>query len=314
VLGQKCGEKRQEKEVLWMNKKRIKGVIPPMITPFKSNGDVDYEAFVRNIEKWNQDELCGYLVLGSNSEAVYLTEDEKLRLVELTVKHAKSGRLILAGTGMESTRETISLTEKAAKLGAEAALILTPHYYGSKMNDEALIRYYTTVAENVSIPILIYNVTKFTHLNISAEALKTLSAHPNIIGMKDSSGDIPQLVKFMSVVPGDFNLMVGTASAWYPALTLGVEAGILALANCAPNQCAEVQRLYDNGRYEEAKAEYQRLFPVNTAVTNTFGVAGLKYACTILGYQGGFVREPLLELKESEKDKIYKILSDAKLI
>lgn len=297
-----------------MNKLKIKGVIPPMITPFKSNGDVDYEMFVRNIERWNQDELCGYLVLGSNSEAVYLTEDEKLKLIELTVRHASSGRIILAGTGMESTRETINLTEKSAKLGARAALILTPFYYGSKMNDEALIKYYTTVADNVSIPILIYNVTKFTHINISAEAVRVLSAHPNIIGMKDSSGDVPQLVKFKSVVPEDFNLMVGTASAWYPALTLGVEAGIMALANCAPNECAKVQKLYDVGRFEEAKEEYLRLFPVNAAVTNTYGVAGLKYACTMLGYEGGFVREPLLELKDTEKDSIKKILSEARLI
>lgn len=297
-----------------MNKVKIKGVIPPMITPFKPNGDVDYEMFVRNIERWNRDELCGYLVLGSNSETVYLTEDEKLKLMELTVNYANSDRLILAGTGMESTRETISLTEKAAKLGVKAALILTPFYYGSKMNDEALIKYYTTVAENVSIPVLIYNVTKFTHVNISAEAVRVLSRHPNIIGMKDSSGDIPQLVKFKGVVPEDFSLMVGTASAWYPALTLGVEAGIMALANCSPNECAKVQKLYDQDRYIEAKEEYQRLFPVNAAVTNTYGVAGLKHACTMLGYEGGFVREPLLELKSTEKDRIVEIISEANLI
>lgn len=297
-----------------MNKVKIKGVIPPMITPFKPNGDVDYEMFVRNIERWNRDELCGYLVLGSNSETVYLTEDEKLKLMELTVNYANSDRLILAGTGMESTKETISLTEKAAKMGVKAALILTPFYYGSKMNDEALIKYYTTVAENVSIPVLIYNVTKFTHVNISAEAVRVLSRHPNIIGMKDSSGDIPQLVKFKGVVPEDFNLMVGTASAWYPALTLGVEAGIMALANCSPNECAKVQKLYDQDRYIEAKEEYQRLFPVNAAVTNTYGVAGLKHACTMLGYEGGFVREPLLELKSTEKDRIAEIISEAKRV
>lgn len=296
-----------------MGKIKIKGVIPPMITPFKPNGDVDYDIFGRNIKKWNQDELCGYLVLGSNSEAAYLTEDEKLKLIELTVKYANNDRLILAGTGMESTRETISLTNKAAKLGAKAALILTPFYYAGKMNDEALIKFFTTVADNVSIPVLIYNVTKFTHVNISAEAVRVLSTHPNIIGMKDSSGDIPQLVKFKGVIPEDFNLIVGTASAWYPALSLGVEAGIMALANCAPNECAKVQKLYEQGRHIEAKEEYLRLFPVNAAVTNTYSVAGLKHACTILGYEGGAVREPLLELKDSEKDKIAEIISEANL-
>ena len=297
-----------------MEIKRIKGVIPPMITPFKENGDVDYRMHANNMEKWNNDNLAGYLVLGSNSEAVYLNEEEKLEMIRITVEAAKKDRLILAGTGMESTRETIKLTNKASRLGAHGALVLTPFYYGGKMNDEALIRYFTEVADNSDIPILIYNVTKFTHVNISAGAVEVLSRHPNIIGMKDSSGDVPQLVKFISVVPEDFNLMVGTASSWYPALTLGISAGIMALANCSPNECALVQEYYENGQIEKAKDTYTRIFPVNTAVTAVYGIAGLKYACTLSGYAGGYVRKPLLELKEDEKKKVRDILSKAGLI
>lgn len=221
--------------------------------------------------------------------------------------------MILAGTGMESTRETICLTNKAAELGAHAALILTPFYYGGKMNDEALISYFTQVADNISIPLLIYNVTKFTHVNISANAVKILSRHSNIIGMKDSSGDIPQLVNFKSVIPKDFNLMVGTASAWYPALTLGIKAAIMALANCSPNECVQVQKYFENGNVDKARDLYLRLFPVNTAVTATYGVAGLKYACDLLGYEGGYVRSPLLPLKAEEKSKIKDILSKTRL-
>jgi len=297
-----------------MGIKRIKGVIPPMITPFKENGDVDYRMHAGNMEKWNNDNLAGCLVLGSNSETVYLNEEEKLEMIRITVEAARKDRLILAGTGMESTRETIKLTNKAARLGAHGALVLTPFYYGGKMNDEALIRYFTEVADNSDIPILIYNVTKFTHVNISANAVEVLSRNPNIIGMKDSSGDVPQLVKFMSVVPEDFNLMVGTASSWYPALTLGISAGIMALANCSPNECASVQEYYENGQIEKARDAYTRIFPVNTAVTATYGIAGLKYACSLSGYEGGYVRKPLLELKEDEKKKVRDILSKAGLI
>ncbi len=297
-----------------MGKLQIKGVIPPMITPFKENGDVDYDAHVKNMLKWNSSNLAGYLALGSNSETVYLTEEEKLKLVELTVKYAKKDRLILVGTGMESTRETISLTNKAAKLGAHAALILTPFYYGSSMTDEAIIKYFTEVANNTEIPILIYNVTKFTHVNISANAVKELSKHPNIIGMKDSNGDIPQLVKFKSVITEDFNLMVGTASAWYPALTLGIKASIMALANCAPDECSEVQKCFDDGDHDRARQIYERMFPVNTAVTATYGVAGLKYACNLLGYEGGYVRSPLLPLKDESKKKVDEILYKAQLM
>lgn len=292
----------------------IKGVIPPMITPFTEDEDVDYDAFVENIEKWNREDLGGLLVLGSNSEAVYLTETEKLRLVELTVQHARKERIILAGTGMESARATIDLTNKAAELGAHAALILTPFYYRSKMDDEALITYFTEVANHATIPIFLYNVPKFTNINISAKAVEVLSQHPNIGGMKDSSGNIPQLVAFKQIVARDFNLMVGTASAWYPALTLGITAGVLALANIAPNECAQVQKVFEAGEDTTARETYMRLFPVNTAVTTTYGVAGLKYAADLLGYTGGYVRKPLLPLKKDAKEQIRKILTSARLL
>ena len=297
-----------------MAKQQIEGVIPPMITPFKEDGAVDYDKHIRNMERWNEDTLAGYLVLGSNSEAAYLSEDEKIKMIELTVKHAKKDRLVLAGTGMESAVETIRLTNKAAKLGAHGALILTPFYYCDKMNDEALIQYFTHVSDKTNIPILIYNVPKYTHINISATAVKALSQHPNILGMKDSTGNIPQLVSFLPVIPEDFNLMVGTVSAWYPALTLGVKGGVFALANCAPNECAEVQEAFNKGDHETAREIYMRIFPVNTAVTATYGVAGLKYAADLRGYSGGQVRNPLLPPKDPEKETIKSIMQTAKLI
>ena len=297
-----------------MINKIITGVIPPMITPFMENGDVDYDGHVRNMEKWNEDQLCGYLVLGSNSETAYLNEKEKIKLIDLTVKHAKKDRLVLAGTGMEAARETISLTNKAADLGAHGALILTPSYYHAKMNDEAQIAFFTQVADNTKIPVLIYNVTAFTHINISEHAVSVLSRHPNIVGMKDSTGNVPRLVNFQRVMADNFNLIVGTVSVWYPALALGIKAGIFASANCVPNECALVQEAYDENDFEKAKETYVRIFAVNAAVTATFGIAGLKYVSDVLGYQGGFVRNPLLPLKEEEKAKLNEILKTAGLI
>jgi len=292
----------------------IKGVIPPMMTPFKENGDVDFDGHVFNMEKWNDTDLCGYLVLGSNSETAYLNEAEKLKLIELTVKHARKGRLVMAGTGLESARETIALTNKAADLGVQAVLVLTPSYYFAKMGDEAQISFFTEVADHTRIPILIYNVTPFTHINISAHAVKVLSRHPNIIGMKDSTGNVPQLVNFQRVMDDDFNLILGTVSAWYPALTLGVKAGIFAMANCAPNECAAVQQAFDAGDHEQALATYRRIFPANAAVTAGFGIAGLKYASDLMGYRGGYVRNPLLPLKDAEKKQLEEIFKTAELI
>jgi len=293
--------------------KMIEGVIPPMLTPFAENGDVDFEAHVHNMEKWNQDKLSGYLVLGSNSETSYLNEEEKVKLVKLTVKNAEQDRIILAGTGMESAQETISFTNKVADMGVDGALILTPSYYHAKMNTEAQISFFTHVADNTRIPVLIYNVPAFTHINIAAQAVATLSQHPNIIGMKDSSGNVPQLADFQRVMDKNFNLMVGTVSAWYPALTLGIRAGIFASANCLPNQCNLIQEAFDANEFGQAKEMYRRIFPVNTAVTATYGIAGLKYVSDVLGYNGGFVRNPLLPLKKEEEAKINAILKTAEL-
>ena len=289
----------------------FKGVLPPMITPFTKEGDVDYAAFKKNVEKWNESALCGYLVLGSNSETAYLTEEEKLKLVEITVATAKKDRILIAGTGMETDRDTIALTNKAADMGIQAALILTPCYYSSNMNATVLINYFTKVADNCKIPILIYNVPKFTHVNIPDEALRVLSKHPNIIGMKDSTGDIAQLVRFQNVIgDADFQILTGTASAWYPAMALGVKAGIFALANSNPNELIEVQTLFDNGEYDKSCELYRKMFVLNTAVTATYGIPGLKYASSLLGFEGGHVRCPLLDLNADKEKEVKEIFKD----
>ena len=297
-----------------MSKLQLKGVMPPMVTPFKENGEVDYDAFVYNVQKWNDTKLTGYLVLGSNSETCYLTWDEKIELIKLTVANASKDKHLCVGSGMESIADTIKLTNQAAELGMQSALVLTPFYYIGKMKAKALITYFTEVADHTDIPIMIYNVPKFTHNNIEAAAVAELCKHPNIIGMKDSTGDVPQMATWKRITTPDFNCMVGTAGAWFPCLCLGVKAGIHALANCCPNECAEIQELFDAGKYEESRALYQRMFPVNSAVTGTYGIAGLKYACDRLGYKGGQVRKPLLPLTEDEKKGLDAILEKAELV
>lgn len=293
----------------------IKGVIPPMITPFTKDGKVDFGKFTRNIEKWNDCGLAGYLVLGSNGETPYLNEQDKLELVKLTAKTAAPGKIIMAGTGLESTKETIELTNKAAALGATCALLLTPNYYVNQMGDDAQIAYFTDVADKSDIPILIYNVTKFTNINISPKAVSVLSKHPNIIGMKDSSGNVAQLMSFVTTgFASDFNLMVGTASAWYPSLAVGVKGGIHAAANCCPKECVKVQELYDAGKLDEAFALYKQLFVVNACVTGPLGVPALKYACDLLGFEGGEPSRPLLPLNDAQKKVVEDVLKKAEVL
>ena len=230
------------------------------------------------------------------------------------VQAARKDRVVLAGTGLESSRETIRLTNDAAKRGVHAALVLTPSYYGDAMTDEALISFFSEVAGKSDIPIVIYNVPKFTHVNISANALRELSRTPNIIGIKDSKADVPQLEQFSKVIPKDFNLIVGNVVAWLPGLELGIRAGIHATANCAPNQCSSIQTFFDSGEKAKAKEMQERVNPLNKAVTATYGIAGLKYAATLMGYKGGFVRSPLLPLQDSGKEAIRAILKAAGLV
>lgn len=282
-----------------------------MITPFKQNGDVDFDGFASNVRAWNKHKLAGYLVIGSNSETAYLDEDEKLELVRLTKENAAEGRQILVGSGLDSARETIKLTNKCAALGADAALVLTPHYYSDYMKSDNLVRFFTEVADNSDIPVLIYNVSKYTHVNIPADALATLSKHPNIVGMKDSNGNVPQLATFLRVADPSFQVMTGTFGAWYPALCMGITGIISAMANCCPDPIAEVQDLYEAGKKEEAFDLYQRWFPVNAAVTGKYGIAGLKYAADRNGFTGGFVRNPLIDSTDQEKTEIDEILAKA---
>lgn len=293
----------------------IHGVLPPVVTPFTAEGKVDFDAFAQNIAQWNDTGVCGYLVLGSNGETPYLQEADKLELICLAARHAAPGKLIMAGTGMESTQATIELTKKAAEAGAHCALVLTPNYYGDQMGDDAQIAFFTEVADQSPIPILIYNVTKFTHVNLSPAAASVLSKHPNIIGMKDSSGNIAQLIAFMTQgLDPEFNLMVGTASAWYPALAIGVKASVMALANCCPRECVQVQQLFEKGEYKASLELYKRMFPVNACVTGKLGVPALKYACDRLGYRGGAPCKPLLPLTPAQQQQVEAILKTAQLV
>lgn len=289
---------------------QFKGVIPPLVTPFTPSGEIDYAAHRFNLQRWNQQGLAGYLVLGSNSEAASLSESEKLTLIEQTAAHALPGHILLAGTGMDSTAETIRLTNEAARCGAHAALLLTPFYYRDALNDDAQINHFLAVADKCRIPVMIYNVPKYTQVNLSNKVIAALSRHPNIIGMKDSSGNIAQLVEFQRVADPSFQILVGTAGIWYPALVLGIQAGIMALANCAPEVLVRIHELTASNEMKEAERLYRRWVPVNQAVTATYGVSGLKYACHLRGYQAGAVRSPLQELGESGRTAIAELLNE----
>ena len=291
----------------------LHGIFPPITTPFVG-GKVAYDQLAGNIARWNKTGLKGYVAFGSNGEYVYLSDEEKLEVVKTVVASAAPGMKVIAGTGCESTWQTIQLTNACARLGAHAALVVTPFYYGGRMNEVALFQHFTAVADRSDIPILIYNVTKFTNINVSVALVAKLSRHPNIIGIKDSNGNVSSLGELVSCVAGDFSVLVGTAGALFGALTLGAVGGVLALANVAPENCVRIQHLVKQGDIEAARKLQIRMLPVNTAVTATYGVPGLKAALDVLGYFGGDPRPPLLPASEKERSEITAILQKGELL
>ncbi len=296
-----------------MAKIDLNGIFPPIPTPF-INEKVAYDKLAANIECWNPTGLKGFVVLGSNGEYVSLSEEEKRAVVDTVVQSAADDMLVIAGTGCESRTETVRLTEDCARLGADAALVVTPHYYGGRMNDAALIQYFSAVADQSPIPILLYNVPKFTHINMAADLVARLAEHPNIIGLKDSAGNVIQLGEIVNAVARDFNVLVGTAGVLFSGLTLGCVGGINALANVAPKQCVTILDQVKKGDLDAARDLQLKMIPVNQAVTSVYGVPGLKAAMDMLGYFGGDPRSPLLPSSKRERSAMEAILKKADLL
>ncbi len=292
----------------------LSGIFPPIPTPFDTSGEVHCAALTDNLARWNQHALAGYVVLGSNGEAPYLGWEEKLRVLETVRRSIPAEKLVIAGTGLESTRETIAFTLEAACSGADAALVLSPHYFDGMMTSESLVQHFWAVADASSIPVILYNVPKFTHVDMDAAMITRASQHPNIIGIKDSGGNISKIAAIVHQAPPDFQVLAGSASFLFAALTLGAVGGVLALANIAPQACLSILQRTQSGEWAAAAELQRQMIPVNASITARYGIAGLKYALDDLGYYGGPVRSPLLPLTKPDRQTLKTILASAGLL
>jgi 4-hydroxy-2-oxoglutarate aldolase len=292
----------------------LDGCFPPIATPFNEQGTVDHEQLTRNLQQWQETPLKGFAVLGSNGEAVFLDEAEKLAVWKTAREVIDRDHLFIAGTGCESTTATLKLTEKAAQCGADAALVVTPHYYKGKMTPPALINHYGTVADQSPVPIILYNVPAFTGVDLSAETIIALSQNPNIVGLKESSGNVVKMGRVHAEAASHFQILAGSGSFLLPALTVGAVGGIMALASVAPRQLDELIRLFKDGAMEAARRIQLKLIDANTAVTAGFGIPGLKAAMEMIGMYGGPVRSPLLPLSGEQRESLKRILTKAGLL
>ena len=283
---------------------KIQGILPPIATPFDHAGNLYVTKVQHNVEKWNKTTLTGYVVCGSTGEDVFLSTEEKSTLFELVAQYATPEKLLIAGTGMESVKETLCLTNRAAELGYKAALVRTPHYFKNQMTQPATqMLYYRAVADQARIPVLLYNWPAMTGVDLPAAAAVALSEHPNIIGMKDSSGNIQRVMEVVRDARPGFQLLVGSAPALWPSLLMGASGGILAFANAAPYAAIAIWEAFRT-REEDAARDWQGRVGRAAAMTAKYGVPGLKYAMDLNGYYGGPPRLPFVPPSNEGKAEI----------
>lgn len=287
---------------------KLNGIIPPVTTPFTANGEVDYAALSSNIERYNETGLVGYCALGSNGEAVHLTADERRRVVETVKRAAKPDHTIIAGVNELSTRAAVDAARAAFDVGAQAALVVTPYYYKSSMTQDALARHFTEVADHSPIPVLIYNFPQSTGIVIESATVASLAEHGNIIGIKDSSGNMAAISETIRLAPSSFSVMVGNGGILYPALSMGATGAILALACAAPRPCVALFDAMKAGDHVRARELQNRLSPLSHIVTAGLGVPGLKAAMEFLGLAGGTPRPPLRSVSDSDRDRIKAVI------
>lgn len=279
----------------------LAGIYPPIATPFDADGDVDFAALRFNADRWMKTALRGLVVLGSNGEVALVDEDEAERIVGEVRALVPRDRLLIAGTGRDSTRATIEACRRAARVGADYALVRVPTAFKALLVTDALIRHYRAVADASPIPVLLYDYPQWFGLLLPLPAIVALAEHPNVVGMKESSGDVAQVADQVSRTPDRFEVVVGAAQTLYPSLCVGAAGGVIAVANVVPEACIALFRLATSGRHEEALALQRRLTPLATAVTSGHGIPGLKVAMDLAGYRGGYPRAPLSPCPDSAK-------------
>jgi 4-hydroxy-2-oxoglutarate aldolase len=273
---------------------KLQGVFPPIATPFNHEGEIWKIKVQHNIEKWNLTGLAGYVVCGSTGESVMLTTEEKIQLWEWVAQYAAPGKLLIAGTGVESVRETVALTNRAAEIGYKVAMVRTPHYYKNLLNNAAAQKvYFGAVADQSKIPLIIYNWPQATGLDIPAEAVIELSHHPNIIGVKESSGSLEKVMQMVREVKKGFSVLTGSAPTLAPSLAVGCSGAVLAFANAAPYATISIWEAHRTREPEAAMDWQNRIARAAHLVTTKYGIPGLKYAMDLAGYYGGPPRLPL---------------------
>ena len=290
----------------------LSSILLPTPTPFTETEDLDLDALVFNIRKWRAAGITGFVLLGSTGERVHLDESEYLRTLETARNEVPTDGTFIAGVGQHSTRGTIAEIVKAVQCGADAVLVLTPHYYRSAITQDALIGFYTAVADASSVPVVLYSMPALTGIKIEPETIARLSEHENIIGVKDSSNDVTGFAQTVKLCPPEFAVLTGNGTVLLDSLQAGATGAILAVGCVVPELCLELFNAYQRDGQQHTSALQAKLTPLAAAVTTKYGIGGLKHALDLAGYRGGSVRAPLRPPDAPARAEIATLLESAR--
>ena len=294
-----------------MNAADLAGVFAPVVTTFSAqNGDLDTGAFRRNVQAHLAAGVDGIVVCGSTGEAALLSEDERLELLECARRDVPMAKCLIMGVGAESTRLTVRRAREAQTIGADAVLVVAPHYYSSAMSHEALRAHYQCVADESPLPLMLYNIPKYMHFKLSPELVAELAQHPNIIGIKDSSGDLELLAGYVRAQSASFTVFTGAGGLLNEGLTAGARGGILAVALFATAASVRVYQAHQKGDQATAASLQATLKPLAAQIVAELGVPGVKAALDAVGLSGGTVRSPLLDLGAAARARVSALLSE----
>jgi 4-hydroxy-2-oxoglutarate aldolase len=283
---------------------KLAGIFAPLTTPFAGDGSVAVADLRANMDGYNRTGLAGYVVLGSTGEAVFLSDEESARILQTAREAASSEKILIAGAGAESTAQTIGRTRLAADLGYAVALVKPPHYYRPHMKPQVLMDHFRRVADASRIPILLYSIPQFTGIALEAAEVAELAKHSNIIGIKESSGDVQRVAAIMAQAPADFQTLVGSTNALSASLMKGARGGILALACVLPELCVEVYERATRGDALGASQLQERLASASRLIVSEGGPAGVKCGMELRGYRGGAPRLPLQPVSARQREEI----------
>jgi len=293
----------------------LAGVYPPLATPFNENEDIAFDKLHDNMMKLNQIPFRGCVVGGSNGEYTSLSSEERVEVIRRVKADLPAGRVLMAGSSCEGTRQTIELTKKMAEAGADCVLVLPPCYFKSAMTGAAMKKHFLAVADVSPVPVVLYNMPANTGLDIPPDVCIACADHANIIGLKDSGGDITRMSAIIHQTKGKvFEVLAGSAGFLYPALACGATGGVCAYANIAGADCCKLMDLFNAGKHDEARALNHSLIAANAAVTRKFGVPALKVAMEWCGYYGGPTRAPLLPLSDAQVQELRRDLESSGLL